>query len=486
MNWADLHLLPALPEVFLLGALCTILVLDLFISDKNRNLTAGMTLLTLAICAGITVMTWEPYAQTTFSGMFVDDPLSDLSKLGLYIAVAATLIYGRQYVIDNGLFRGEFYTLTLFALLGMMIMVSSSHFLTLYIGLELLSLALYALIALERDSVPALEAAMKYFVLGALASGLLLYGMSMVYGATGSLYLSEVSASIIGGEANAMLLVFGTVFIVAGLAFKLGAVPFHMWVPDVYHGAPLAVTLHIGAAPKIAALVFVVRILGQGLEGVIADWQMMLALLALASFAVGNITAIAQTNLKRMLAYSTMSHMGFVLAGILTGTPDGYSGALFYTLTYVLMTLAAFGILLLLSRQGVDCDTLDSIKGLNQKNSWYALLMLLVMFSMAGIPPLVGFYAKFAVLKSLVSVGLVWLAVAGVVFSLIGAFYYLRVVKMMYFAEPVDDAPLGESCAAFRTLLSVNALALFVLGIVPDGLLSLCIEVIKQSALTVM
>jgi NADH-quinone oxidoreductase subunit N len=344
-----------------------------------------------------------------------------------------------------------------------------------------MSLALYALVALRRGSVPATEAAMKYFVLGALASGMLLYGMSMIYGATGTLDIAKIAASLAGGSANMTLALFGLVFIVAGLAFKLGAVPFHMWVPDVYQGAPTAVTLLIGGAPKLAAFVFVVRILSQGLEPLVSQWQGMLVILAVLSMAIGNITAIAQTNLKRMLAYSTISHMGFLVLGILAGTPAGLSASLFYAVVYVLMSLAGFGVLLLLSRAGVDCETLDDLKGLNRKNSWYAFLMLVVMFSMAGIPPMVGFNAKLAVLKSVVDIGLIWLAVVGVVFSLIGAFYYLRVVKVMYFDEATDAEPVSQVGMDMRVLLSVNAIALLVLGIVPDGLYSVCVEAMKQS-----
>ena len=382
---------------------------------------------------------------------------------------------------SRGFYRGEFFTLSLFMLLGMMVMASAHHFLTLYIGLELMSLALYALVALRRDSTQATEAAMKYFVLGALASGMLLYGMSMVYGATGSLDIGKIAAALTNGSANMSLAMFGLVFIVAGLAFKLGAVPFHMWVPDVYQGAPTAVTLLIGGAPKLAAFVFVVRILSQGLEPLVSQWQGMLVILAVLSMAIGNITAIAQTNLKRMLAYSTISHMGFLVLGILAGTPAGLSASLFYAVVYVLMSLAGFGVLLLLSRAGVDCETLDDLKGLNRKNSWYAFLMLVVMFSMAGIPPMVGFNAKLAVLKSVVDIGLIWLAVVGVVFSLIGAFYYLRVVKVMYFDEATDAEPVSQVGMDMRVLLSVNAIALLVLGIVPDGLYSVCVEAMKQS-----
>ena len=481
MTWADLNLMPALPEIFLLAAVSVILVLDLFIPDEKRGITYLLSLLTLAGCAVITLSTSQPYPVLTLSDMFVDDPMADLIKVAMYAATAATLVYSRRYIADRGFYNGEFFTLSLFALLGMMVMVSAHHFLTLYMGLELMSLALYALVALRRGSVPATEAAMKYFVLGALASGMLLYGMSMIYGATGTLDIAKIAASLAGGSANMTLALFGLVFIVAGLAFKLGAVPFHLWVPDVYQGAPTAVTLLIGGAPKLAAFVFVVRILSQGLEPLLAQWQGMLIILAVLSMAIGNLTAIVQTNLKRMLAYSTISHMGFLVLGILAGTPAGLSASLFYAVAYVLMALAGFGILLLLSRAGFDCETLDDLKGLNRKNSWYAFLMLVVMFSMAGIPPMVGFNAKLAVLKSVVDIGLIWLAVVGVVFSLIGAFYYLRVVKAMYFDEASDAEPVGQVGMDMRVVLSVNAIALLVLGVVPDGLYTLCVEAMKQS-----
>lgn len=480
MNWADLNLMPALPEMFLLGALLVILMLDLFISDAKRVITYGLTLVTLAVCAFLQINTFEPFATYTFSGMFVDDPLSDIIKVAMYGVTATVLVYTRQYTRDRGLFKGEYFTMALFALLGMNFMVSASNFVSLYLGLELLSLSLYSLIALQRDSVAATESAMKYFVLGALASGLLLYGMSMLYGATGSLDLALIAKSIASGQANETLLVFGTVFIVAGLAFKLGAVPFHMWVPDVYHGAPTALTLMIGAAPKLAAFVFVLRILVQGLGALVADWQGMLVILAVLSMAIGNITAIAQTNLKRMLAYSTISHMGFLLLGLIAGNPEGYSAAMFYAIVYVLTTLVGFGILLGLSRAGFECETLDDLKGLNGRNSWYALLMLLALFSMAGIPPLAGFYAKFAVIQAIVNVNMVWLAVVAVMMSLIGAFYYLRAVKVMYFDDVQDNSPITMA-GDMKLVLSVNGIALLVLGVMPERLVALCVEAMKLS-----
>lgn len=482
MNWADLNLLPALPELFLLGAVSLILILDLFIKDEQRYLTYGLSLLTIIGCAALQLWTYQPYGQMAFSNMFVADPLSSLVKLCMYLATFLVLVYTRQYIAGHGMFRGEYFTLTLFALLGMNVMASGTHLLTLYVGLEILSLALYALIAMQRDSVLATEAAMKYFVLGALASGLLLYGMSMLYGATGSLYLSEISQSIrFSGDAHGVLIALGIVFIVCGLAFKLGAVPFHMWVPDVYQGAPLAVTLMIGAAPKLAAFVFIYRILVQGLGGVSADWSMMLAILAVLSLAIGNITAIAQTNIRRMLAYSTISHMGFLLLGfVAVNSPAGYSAAAFYTVVYTLMSLAGFGVILALSRAGFECESLDDLKGLNSRNSWYALLMLLVMFSMAGIPPLLGFYAKLAIIQVLVEQQLVWLAVYAVLMSLIGAFYYLRVVKFMYMDEAHDKTPLPVR-PDMLALLSINVLALLVIGILPDRLLELCMTAVQLS-----
>jgi NADH-quinone oxidoreductase subunit N len=356
------------------------------------------------------------------------------------------------------------------------------HLLTLYLGLELLALALYALVALQRDSVAATEAAMKYFVLGALASGMLLYGMSMLYGATGTLEITRLSEIIFDGGGKDVVLIFGLVFIVAGLGFKLGAVPFHMWVPDVYHGAPTAVTLFIGSVPKLAAFAFVIRLLVQGLgaEQLLAEWQQMLIVMAVLSMAIGNITAIAQTNLKRMLAYSTISHMGFLLLGILSGDLNGYGSGMFYVVVYVLMNLGTFGMIMLLSRSGFEAENLEDFKGLNQRSPWYAFLMLLLMFSMAGVPPTVGFYAKLSVLQAVVNAGYLWLAVAAVLFSLIGAFYYLRIVRLMYFEAPLETAPIAPRTDA-RVLLAANGLAVLVLGVFPEQLMALCMFSIQAS-----
>lgn len=480
MNWVTLNLTPALPESFLLAAVAVIMLLDLFIPDNRRGLTYLLSLLTLAVCAALQCYTWPAAPVQVLDHMFVADALASVTKLFLYGVTAAVLVYTRQYIAERDMFRGEYYTLSLFALLGMNVMVSASHFMTLYIGLELLSLALYALIALRRDSVPATEAAMKYFVLGALASGLLLYGMSMVYGGTGSLEISRISRVLMSGSGNSVLLVLGVVFLVAGICFKLGAVPFHMWVPDVYQGAPTAVTLMIGAAPKLAAFVFLVRILAQGMPNLLPDWQGMLLLVAVLSMLIGNITAVVQTNIKRMLAYSTISHMGFMLMGFLTGGADGVASAMYYAIIYVLMSMAAFGVLLALSRAGFECEKISDLKGLNQRNSWYAFLMLLAMFSMAGIPPLAGFYAKFAVIRAALNAQMVPLAVFSVLMSLVGAFYYLRVVRTMYFDTAEDDAPIVVR-ADMQLTLSLNALALLVLGVLPQQLVSLCVDAVRQS-----
>jgi NADH-quinone oxidoreductase subunit N len=412
----------------------------------------------------------------------VDDLMSDVLKLLVYLGVMVMLVYSRPYIAARGMFRGEFFVLVLFATLGMMVMISASHLLTLYLGLELFSLSLYSLVALQRDSAVATEAAMKYFVLGSLASGMLLYGMSMLYGATGTLGIAQLAEIILAGGAREVALVFALVFIVAGLGFKLGAVPFHMWVPDVYHGAPTAVTLFIGTAPKLAAFAFIMRLLVQGLgaEQLVEQWSQMLMVMAVLSLAIGNVTAIAQTNLKRMLAYSTIGHMGYVLLGILSGDLVGYGASMFYVVVYMLMNLGAFGMILLLSRGGFEAENLDDFKGLNQRSPWYAFLMLLLMFSMAGVPPTVGFYAKLAVLQAVISAGYVWLAVVAVLFSLIGAYYYLRLVKLMYFDAPADTTPIAPR-GDVRLLLSANGLAMLLLGILPEPLMALCLYSIQVS-----
>ncbi len=409
--------------------------------------------------------------------------MSDLLKLVLYMAVFVVMFYSRGYIIDReAMNKGEYYVLALFATLGMMVMISANHFLTIYLGLELLSLSAYAMVAMNRDSVVSTEAAMKYFVLGALASGLLLYGMSMIYGATG------VAERLYGGGVNKTVMVFGLVFLVAGLAFKLGVVPFHMWIPDVYHGAPTAVTLFIGSAPKIAAFAIVMRLLVNGLVTMAADWQAMLIILSVLSMAIGNLAAIAQTNLKRMLAYSAISHMGFMLLGITTGVVSGdarfalnaYSSAMFYVIAYVMMTAGSFGMILLLARAGFEAENIEDFKGLNKRSPWFAGMMLIMMFSMAGVPFFIGFFAKFSVLQAVVASGQLWLALVAVLFSLIGAFYYLRVVKVMYFEQPTDTSPLTAGLD-MRILMSANGLAVAVLGAFPQVLMSLCAYALLRS-----
>ena len=472
----------AYAEIFLLVMVSVILIADLFVTDSYKTVTYLLVQITLLGCSLITVATHQNGVVHLFHNMFVDDLMSDVLKLLSYMAVSMMLVYSRSYLLARGLFSGEFLALILFSLLGMMVMISASHFLTLYLGLELLSLSLYAMVALQRDSATATEAAMKYFILGALASGLLLYGMSMLYGATGTLNVYEVSAAIHRGVSNPALLVFGLVFIVSGLAFKLGAVPFHMWVPDVYHGAPTAMTMLIGTAPKLAAFAFVMRILVEGLQPLMIDWSGMLAILAVLSMAVGNISAIAQTNLKRMLAYSTISHMGFLLIGVLSGTIEGYGSAMFYAVVYVLMSLGGFGMIMLLSREGFEADNITDFKGLNQRSPWLAFMMMLLMFSMAGVPPTAGFYAKFSVLNAAVQAGHLPLVVIAVLFSLIGAFYYLRIVKLMYF-----DAPESHERIQIQPdsglLISINGLGVLALGILPSTLMSVCAVSVQQSLL---
>ena len=476
------NLMPASSEIFLLIMTCVILIADSLIKQSGGLITYMLVQLTLMGCALITVGTHASGVALVFHNMFVDDLMSDVLKLLTYLSVSMMLVYSRQYLTVRDLFSGEFMVLTLFATLGMMVMISANTFITMYLGLELLSLSLYAVVALQRDSAIATEAAMKYFILGALASGLLLYGMSMLYGATGSLEIGEVSKSIQSGAANKTLLVFGLVFVVSGLSFKLGVVPFHMWLPDVYHGAPTAMTMLIGSAPKLAAFAFVSRLLVSGLQPLEQHWSGMLIILAVASMALGNITAIAQTNLKRMFAYSTIAHMGFLLLGFISGDIEGYGSSMFYAVVYVLMTLGSFGMIMMLSRVGFEADNLSDFKGLNQRSPWLAFLMLLLMFSMAGVPPTVGFYAKFSVLNAVVQSGHVWLAVAAVLFSLIGAFYYLRIVKLMYFDAPESHEPIiyGQDTTL---LISLNGLGLLLLGLLPGTLMSVCAVSVQQSLL---
>jgi NADH-quinone oxidoreductase subunit N len=480
-NFVVPDFLPAAPEIFLAVMAMAILMIDLLVKDSRRTVTFALSVLTLVGCVGIQVATVTGEITYTFSNMFVDDLMSDLLKLFLYMTVIVVLFYSRGYINDRPeMNKGEYYVLTLFATLGMMVMISANHFVSLYVGLELLSLSLYVMVAMNRDSVTSTEAAMKYFVLGALASGMLLYGMSMIYGATGSLEITAIADRLAGGGVNNTVLVFGLVFLVAGLAFKLGVVPFHMWIPDVYHGAPTSVTLLISTAPKLAAFAIVMRLLVGGLFTMAADWQNMLIILSVLSMAIGNLAAIAQTNLKRMLAYSAISHMGFMLLGIVTGVVGGdarfaltaYNSAMFYVLAYVIMSLGTFGMILLMARAGFEADNINDFKGLNKRSPWFAAMMMMLMFSMAGVPFFVGFFAKFSVIQAVVAAGMYWLAIVAVLFSLIGAFYYLRVVKVMYFDAPEDDTPITAG-ADMRLLVSANGLAVALLGLFPNYLLTL-------------
>ena len=488
-NFVVPDLLPAAPELFLAFMALVILMIDLTVKDRRRTLTFALTQLTLVGCAAIQLGTSTGDVVYTFSNMFVDDLMADLLKLFLYMTVIMVLFYSRSYILDREVMnKGEYYVLALFATLGMMVMISANNFVTIYLGLELLSLSLYAMVAMNRESVASTEAAMKYFVLGALASGLLLYGMSMIYGATGSLEITGIAERLYGGGVNKSVLTFGLVFLVAGLAFKLGVVPFHMWIPDVYHGAPTSVTLFIGSAPKLAAFAIVMRLLVNGLITMAQDWQAMLVILSVLSMAIGNLAAIAQTNLKRMLAYSAISHMGFMLLGITTGVVGGdarfalnaYSSAMFYVVAYVLMSAGTFGMILLMARAGFEADNLEDFKGLNKRSPWFAGIMMMLMFSMAGVPFFIGFFAKFAVLQAVVAAGYMWLAIVAVLFSLIGAFYYLRVVKLMYFDAPIDESPL-TAALDMRILISANGLAVALLGIFPQVIMSLCAYALLRS-----
>ncbi|MBM3398216.1 MAG: NADH-quinone oxidoreductase subunit NuoN [Betaproteobacteria bacterium] len=480
------------PEIVLLVMACVVTLADLFVKSPQRTGTYVLTLLSLGGVALLHAF-YADAGQTLygFGRMVVSDPMGHWLKCFATIAVMVTLVYSRPYAADREMLRGgEIFSLSLFALLGMSMMISGQNFIVIYLGLELLTLSSYALVALRRDHTQATEAAMKYFVLGAMASGFLLYGMSMLYGATGSLELSAVLQAIASGQVKHQVLVFGLVFIVAGLAFKIGAVPFHMWIPDVYQGAPTAATLMIGGAPKLAAFAILVRLLVEGLLPLAFDWQQMLALLAIASLLIGNLAAIAQSNLKRMLAYSTISQMGFVLLGFVAGVINGettlaanaYSSAMFYMVSYVLTTLAAFGVIMLLARQGFESEEIIDLAGLNQRSPLYAGVMAICLFSMAGIPPMVGFYAKLSVLQSLVASGQVFyigLAIFAVMMSLIGAFYYLRVVKVMYFDEPVTATTVSASLDV-RLVLSTNGLLVLVLGIFPGAFMALCADSIVR------
>jgi NADH-quinone oxidoreductase subunit N len=479
MEFDSVNLIPVLPELFLLTAASIVLVVDLFVSDERRTLTYGLSLLSLVGTLAVLGVSSGHDAVHVFDGNFVRDPMADALKAAILVIALPVFVYSYDYLATQRLARGEYFTLGLFAVLGMLVMVSADSFLTVYLGLELQALCLYALVAFDRDSKQGAEAAMKYFVLGALASGMLLYGISMIYGATGAIDFPSVHQVLAAGRGEEAVLVFGLVFVVIGIAFKFGAVPFHMWVPDVYHGAPTAVTLFISSVPKIAAFALAMRILVDGLGVLHEDWQGMLIILAVLSMGLGNVAAIAQDNIKRMLAYSTISHVGFIFLGILAGTGEGYSAAMFYAVTYAAMAAGGFGVLILLNRNGFEAEELHHLKGLNERSPWFAGMMLLVMFSMAGVPPMVGFFAKLFVLDAVISVGLTWLAIVGVFFSIIGAFYYLRIVKLMYFDKPVDAEPLAL-VSGTRAVLTVNGLAMLLFGLFPMLLMGVFDQVLSR------
>ncbi len=490
----ELNYAAASAEIFLAVATMVVMVAGLFANEDKNPLSHRLALLAIVATALIALPGYDVAGSSyAFSNSYVSDPMAALLKLFACAATFMTLVYSRQYSNQRGMLggnlSGEFYVLALLTLLGQLIMISGNSFLVIYLGLEMMSLSLYALVAMRRDHAVSTEAAMKYFVLGALASGFMLYGMSMIYGATGSLELGKIAQVIAAGNANQLVLVLGLVFMVAGLAFKLGAAPFHMWAPDVYQGAPTSVTLLLGAAPKLASFAIALRLLVEGLGALAADWQQMLVVMAVMSLVVGNVTAIAQTNIKRMLAYSTISQMGFMLLGLSSGVFEGsspeaaaysYSAAMFYVVTYVLTTLGTFALVMLLARSGFEAENIDDFKGLNQRNPWFALVMMVLLLSLAGVPPMVGFYAKLAVLQAALAAGHLWLVILAVMMSLVGAYYYLRVVKMMYFDEPVDttriDAPVG-----MRVTLSLNGAAVVLLGVLPGPLMGACFYAIMQA-----
>ncbi len=475
MTWQSIA--PAIPEIYLVAAICALLLVDVFAGQTRRGLTPTLTLIALAVGAGLTVL----YANVTqrtilFDGMYVADELAYVLKLCGFLFVAFGLLYSRDYLEERGIQRGEYYVLVLTALLGIFVLVSANSMLTVYIGVELLALSVYAMAAFDRDSGVAAESAMKYFVLGAIGSGALLYGMSMIYGMTGTLDLQQLSGQL--HEPPNLGVTIGLVFIVVAVAFKLGAVPFHMWLPDVYQGAPTSVTLFIGTAPKIAYFALTLRLLAHGLGGTMVEWSQMLGALAVLTLVVGNVVAIVQTNLKRMLAYSTISNVGFIVLGFTAGTPDGYTAALYYTLIYILVALGSFGVILIASRKGFEADHLDHYKGMYKRDPLLALAMMVLMFSTAGVPPFVGFWAKLRIFQALWETNHIWLVVISAAMSVVGAFYYLRVIKLMYFDAPPAEYPPPQHSAGVRAALGVNALAVLVLGVLPAPLLDLCARLI--------
>ncbi|HEX4648347.1 MAG TPA: NADH-quinone oxidoreductase subunit NuoN [Steroidobacteraceae bacterium] len=475
LTWSSV--VPAIAEISLTVAICLVLLADVFAGSRRRGLTPTLTLVALAVCAALTV----GYGHVTerrllFAGMYVADELAFVLKLAGFLLVAVSLLYSRTYLENRSILRGEYYVLALTALLGIFVLISAGSLVTVYLGVELLALSVYALVAFDRDSGVSAESAMKYFVLGAIASGALLYGMSLIYGLTGTLDLTEIAARL--KAPNSAGVILGLTFIVVAVAFKLGAVPFHMWLPDVYEGAPTSVTLFIGTAPKIAYFALTLRLLAQGLAGTAVEWVRMLSVLAVLTLVVGNVVAIVQSNLKRMLAYSTIANVGFIVLGFVAGTPDGYAAALYYTLAYVLVALGSFGVILLAASKGFEADRLDDYRGLHQRDPLLALSMMVLMFSTAGVPPFIGFWAKLRIFQALWETNHLWLVVIAAAMSVVGAYYYLRVIKLMYFDEPSGALPGTVPAAGVRLALGLNAAAVLLLGLLPGPLLDLCARLI--------
>src|ERR1700723_3693569 len=463
----------ACPEIFLGLAACAILMLDLLLNDAQRRWTGVLAVISLVLTAVLVAVQPIPLKIVALGGLFELDHMAQLLKIVTLLIVAAVFVYSTDYLQRRAILKGEYYVLGLFSTLGAMVLISAGSLITLYLGLELMSLCLYAMVAFDRGSGIAAESAIKYFVLGSMASGTLLYGMSIVYGVTGNLELASIATAVQNGLGDNIGLIFGIAFLIVGVGFKFGAVPFTMWIPDVYEGSPTCVTVFIGTASKLAAFALAMRLLPEALAGAQTDWSQMLVVISVLSMAVGSIVAIAQTNIKRMLAYSTISHIGYTLLGILSGTAQGYQASMFYMISYVLVAAGAFGMILLLARQGFESDKIDDFRGLNARSPWFAGMMAILMFSLAGLPPFIGFWAKLGVIQAVLGVDNIWLAVVAVLFSVVGAFFYLRIVKLMYFDEPTETAPIGGS-ALMRTVLSVNALMVFGLGVIPGTLLQLC------------
>ncbi|WP_028389105.1 NADH-quinone oxidoreductase subunit NuoN [Legionella fairfieldensis] len=468
-----------LPELIILVTACVVLLADLFLRDRYSSIAFTLSSIGLLLAACVNFLFLGSFKVTLFGGLFVSDDIAQLMKIFIYLMVFLSFFYSRHYIDERQMPAGDYYVLGLFSTLGMMVLVSAHSLLTIFLGLELLSLPLYAMTAIRRTNSNAAEAAMKYFVMGAIASGMLLYGMSLLYGVTGKLDLMDIANAIASNSAKQenMLLSFALVFIIAGVGFKLAAVPFHMWAPDVYQGAPTSVTLLISTAPKIAAIAMALRLLtlALGSSEIVLQWQQLLLVMTLLSAGIGNLLAIVQNNIKRLFAYSAISHVGYALFGILAATTAGYAASLYYILIYSLMTTAAFGLLVLLSNQGMEIENVDDLKGLNKRNPWIAFMMLIVMFSMAGVPPTVGFFIKLLVLKALVDVHLTWVAVLGLCFAVVGAYYYLRIVKVMYFDDAMDKKSVQFSTAA-KIIFSLNCLSLLYFGLFPSGLMNACIN----------